>query len=155
MLKRFGLAVDVEDVPGSTHNSQNKSTFHLRNYTMQKRLPSVPSEQNVTCVFTFSHLSAVQLIYRSSESSPLRNGEDFSRLETTLNCSASYFWVCESSSSSNACNSTPSIFLVIFHVSCLEPGSHHFWNAETTVHTYFAMEHVHHKLLEVIDMIRQ
>ena len=76
----------------------------------------------------------------------------------TFNCSASYFCVCESSSSNNAFYSIPSIFWrfsmfpVFFLILC---WSHHFWNAKTIVHTYFVIKHVHHKLLEVIDMIRQ
>ena len=82
-----------------------------------------------------------------------------SRLETTCwltpNLSASYFCVCDSSSSNNACNLTFSNFLAVFRVSCVQLRSHHFWNAETIVHTYLAMEHVHHKLLEVIGKIHQ
>ena len=47
------------------------------------------------------------------------------------------------------------IFLVVFRVPFLQSRSHHFWKAETIVHTYLAMEHVHHELLEVIVMIQQ
>ena len=79
------------------------------------------------------------------------------RLETacwlTPNCSASCVCVCESSSFNNACNSASSNFLSIFHVPCLQLRSHYFWNAETFVHTCLATEHIHHKLLEVIDVI--
>ena len=45
------------------------------------------------------------------------------------------------------------MFFVFFPNLC---RSHHFWNAETmVVHTYLAMEHVHHELLEIIGMIQQ
>ena len=65
---------------------------------------------------------------------------------------ASCFCVCELSWSNNACNFTSSIiwwistFLLFLLVLC---RSHYFWNAETFVHTYPAMEHVHPKLFEV------
>ena len=102
------------------------SLFIPCNRTMQKRLPFVPSEQNVTCfcVFPFAPCSThvvtylvVLWIFPISRS----------RLKKVYwlppNCTASCFCVCESSSSNNACNSTSSIFLAVFHVfwlpSCL------------------------------------
>ena len=46
-------------------------------------------------------------------------------------------------------------FWAVLRVSCLQHRNLQFWNAETIVHTFFAMEHVHHKLLQVIGMIPQ
>ena len=120
---------------------------------MQEWLSSVSFEQNFTCVFVPLHLSLVQFMWH------LPTFWIFSisrrRLETacwwlTLNCSASCFCICESSSSSNACNSTSSYFLGVFCIPCLQHRNLQFWNAETIVHTFFAMEHVHHKLLQSV-----
>ena len=41
------------------------------------------------------------------------------------------------------------VFLLVLY------RSHYFWNTETIVHTYIATKHVHHKLFEVIGMIKQ
>jgi len=47
-------------------------------------------------------------------------------------------------------------FWAFFRVPCLQHRNLQFWkNAETIVHTFFTMEHVHHKLLQVIGMIPQ
>ena len=113
------------------------SLFISCNYTMQKRLPFVPNKQNVTLsILRFSicpsfisccvHLPVFWIF-------PISRG----RLETacwlTHNCSTSYFRVCESFSSNNACNSTCSNFLGCFPsclmsksplLKCLNPRSH-------------------------------
>ena len=77
----------------------------------------------------------------------------------TSNCSASCFWVCESSSSNMFAIPHLQIFCgfpcfssSFFFALC---RSYHFWNAETIIYTYHAMEHVHLKLLEAICFIRQ
>ena len=80
-----------------------------------------------------------------------------SLLETTCrltpNFSASCFCVCESSSSNNSTssNSFGGFPCYLFSPLCCVD----FWKDEIIVHTYFAMEHVHYKPLEVIVTIRQ
>ena len=113
----------MDGSPDSTHDfyawdSQNKSTFISCNCTMQKRLPFVPSEQNVTYVFGFfsiclsfnsrgTHLPVFWIFHIS-------RGRSETTRRLTSNCSASCFCICESSSSNNARSSTSSHFLAVF-----------------------------------------
>ena len=159
--KRFGLAIDVDGAFGSTHDFLRlgfSKKIHFSSITIQCKndfllyLSSKISHMflRLSICLSFNscgtHLPTFWIFLISRR-----------RLETacwlTLNCSASCFCVCESSSSSNVCNSTSSYFLDGF--PCLQHRNLQFWNAETIVHTFFTMEYVHHKLLRVIGMIPQ
>jgi len=126
------------------------------NNTMQEWFSSVSFEQNFTCVFApliclsfnscGTHLPTFWIFPISRR-----------RLEIawwlTLNCSASYFCVCKSSSAMLAIPRLRTFW--VFRVPCLQHRNLQFWNVETIIHTFFTMKHVHHKLLQVIGMIPQ
>ena len=133
---------------------QNKSTFHAPQL-YDAKTTSFRTEQAkcymCICTFPFACRSIyVTPMYLSSESFP-----SLVALLTNALLLGELFLCCKSFSSNNACNSTSSNFLAVLHVSCLQPRSLHIWNAETILHTYLAMEHVHYKLREIIIMIQQ
>ena len=97
--------------------------FIPRNFTMQKRLLSVLSEQNVTCVSALFDLPIAQLMLYGTHLPifwilPISiSWSEIARWQMP-NCSASCFVFVNHL---RACNSTSSNFLTVFRIPCLPP----------------------------------
>ena len=145
------------------------SLFIPWNYTMQKRLPFVSSEQNVTSIFALFHLPVDFILCRASKLSDMfcdfpfarlltqvvpiyRSSESFPSLVADWEQLVDYRPIARGVAFVFA-NHLRLTTLAILHLRI-------FWRffmffVCTIVYTYLAMEHVHHKLLEVIGKIQQ
>jgi len=128
---------------------------------MQEWLSSVSFEQNFTCVFAPLHLSLVLFMWHlltfwifSISHKRLETACWLTQLTNSIALRVVFVFV---NHLHPAMLAIPRLrtFWAVFSVPCLQHRNLQFWNVETIVHTFFAMEHVHHKLLQVIGMIPQ